>query len=328
MIRLHPKSSTDHPMARVRRAVIDVGTNSVKLLVADVEGSLVEPLLETSEQTRLGQGFYQAHLLQPEAIEHTARTVARFALQARDLHSARLTVIATSAARDALNQQQLRDALQTHAGLPMRIITGEQEAEWAFQGVTTDPALEDHRLLILDVGGGSTEFIVGEKGHHSFRQSFAVGSVRLLELLHPSDPPSEPDLAGCRAWLRDFFLKEIGPNLKTILSHPHPHGIQLVGTGGTTTILARMELRLTDFNRDRIDGTRLSRQQVFDFMTQLWSLPLSKRKQIVGLPPNRADIILMGTAICEAAIQCFDFPDLYVTTRGMRFGALMQESEI
>lgn len=311
-------------MPLVRRAVVDVGTNSVKLLVADVEGSQVKPVLEASEQTRLGQGFYQTHLLQPEAIEHTARAAAQFTTQARNLQAARITIFATSAARDAHNRQQLADAIQTHTGLPIRIITGTQEAEWAFQGVITDPALAHQHLLILDVGGGSTEFIVGVQGHLSFRQSFDLGSVRLMEWFRQADPPSRTDLATCRDALRDYFLNEISPSLKPNLSQPDLRPMQLVGTGGTTTILARMQLQMEDYDRNRIDGTRISRHSLIEVMEQLWSLPLSKRKQIVGLPPNRADIILMGVAICEATLQSLDFPDLYVSTRGLRFGAIMQ----
>jgi exopolyphosphatase / guanosine-5'-triphosphate,3'-diphosphate pyrophosphatase len=306
-----------------RRALIDVGTNSVKLLVAEIDGPRIRPLLEKSEQTRLGQGFYETHRLQPATIDHTARAVRQFVDEAERSGVSGLRLIATSAARDALNQNELQEAVRRRSGLNLEIISGEQEAEWVYQGVKTDPGLAGKRLLILDVGGGSTEFIVGNHEHHSFRQSFAMGSVRLMEKLRPADPPSPDDLTGCRTWLADYFNREIGPRLEGLLQDPIQRNLQLVGTGGTTTILARMQRQMADFDRERIDGTRLSREQVLEFMVHLWSQPLAQRQNIIGLPPDRADIILMGVAIYEAVMAHFQFENIYVSTRGLRFGALL-----
>ena len=145
----------------VRRAVIDIGTNSVKLLVADVAGNDVRPLHEDSKQTRLGRGFYESSRLQPEAVQQTAEAVAEFAEEARGQQAKSIRVIATSAARDAKNPGDLMVAVDKASGLKIEIISGEQEADWAFQGVTTDPQLAKQHLLLLDVGGGSTEFILG-----------------------------------------------------------------------------------------------------------------------------------------------------------------------
>jgi exopolyphosphatase/guanosine-5'-triphosphate,3'-diphosphate pyrophosphatase len=240
---------------------------------------------------------------------------------------ASIRVIATSATRDANNQMELIGAIEQAAGLTVEVISGDQEAEWVLKGVAGDPKLAGEKLLILDVGGGSTEIILGEGSRHFFRQSFPLGSVRLLEKLRPADPPSIADLAGCRAWLQEFFNQQIAPALETCLSDPAHREVKLVGTGGTTTILARMECRLADFDRERIEGTCLSRQQVLEWMVHLWSLPLAERKKIVGLPANRADIVLMGAAIFEAVMGHFHFEQLYVSTRGLRFGALLDGHE-
>ncbi len=310
-------------MKPTRRAVIDVGTNSIKLLIGEVAEGVVRPIDERSDQTRLGAGFYETHQLQPVPIARTASAVARFVSMARDADAESIRIIATSAARDAQNAEELTQAIQRAAGLRVEIISGEQEAEWVYGGVTSDPALHGRQLLILDVGGGSTEFIVGDHGHHSFRHSFPIGSVRLLERFRPGDPPSLADVAGCRQWLCDFFNREIGPALERILSGEARQNVTLVGTGGTTTILARMENKLESFDRARIEGTRLSRQQILDYMVQLWSLSLANRKKIPGLPANRADVIIMGVAIYEAVMQHFNLPELYVSTRGLRYGALL-----
>ncbi|MBI2926776.1 MAG: Ppx/GppA family phosphatase [Verrucomicrobia bacterium] len=311
-------------MPPLRRAVIDIGTNSVKLLVAEVEGRSVTPLLERSHQTRLGRGFYQDHRLQPEAIDDTARAVAEFVAQARAWSPELTRVIATSATRDAVNQRELLDAIQHASGATVEVISGEREAEWAFHGVTSDPALAGRPLLILDIGGGSTEFILGVAEHVAFCESFPCGSVRLLEQFAVADPPTQDNWTRCHDWLRQFLQERVTPELAPALKKLAAGSVQLVGTGGTTSILARMELALTTFDRDLIEAKRLNLQVVRRQRERLWSLPVADRKQLIGLPPNRADVILMGVAICEAVIEGFGFPDIQTSTRGLRFGALMQ----
>ena len=310
-------------MPPLRRAVIDIGTNSVKLLVAEVEGRSVTPLLERSHQTRLGRGFYQDHRLRREAIDDTARAVAEFVAQAGAWSPVSTRVIATSAARDAVNQRELLAAIERACGSAVEVISGEQEAEMAFHGVTSDPALAGRPLLILDIGGGSTEFILGVGEHVTFCQSFPCGSVRLLEQFPVADPPTPDDWTRCQDWLHQFLQKCVAPLLAPPLDKLAAGSVQLVGTGGTTSILARMELALTSFDRDLIEAKRLSVGVVRAQRERLWSLPLAERKTLVGLPPNRADVILMGAAICEAVIETLSFPDIQVSTRGLRFGAVM-----
>jgi exopolyphosphatase/guanosine-5'-triphosphate,3'-diphosphate pyrophosphatase len=316
-------------MSHARRAVIDVGTNSVKLLVADVEGREVHPVCEESKQTRLGQGFYETQRLQPEPIARTAQAVMNFAARARGLNASRTRIIATSAARDATNPQELVSALEAASGLKVEIISGDQEAEWVFQGVTTDPDLAKQPLLLLDVGGGSTELILGQGEHKHFRESFPLGTVRLIEKLPHNDPPNPGELSACRGWLRSFLQKEVQPGLSNELSWENKvystgSGVQLVGTGGTTSILARIELKLDDFDRGKIEATRLSLERVRWHVEHLWSLPFAERQKIIGLPPKRADVILTGAAIYEAVMEVFGFGELRVSTRGLRFAAVME----
>lgn len=312
-------------MKTARHAVIDIGTNSIKLLVGDVANDMVHPVEERSEQTRLGAGFYDTHLLQPGPIRRTAEAVARFVAQARDAGARSIRAVATSAARDARNADELLGAVRRAAGLRVEVISGEQEAEWVYRGVTSGPELHGIPLLILDVGGGSTEFILGDHGHHSFRRSFPLGSVRLLEVLKPGDPPTFHELTACRDWLAAFLQERVEPELRKHLSTPPDSPLTLVGTGGTTTILARMMNGLTSFDREKIDGTRLSRQRVLGYLLDLWAKPLSVRRTMVGLPPNRADVIIMGVAIYEAVMRQFNLTDLHVSTRGLRFGAILDQ---
>ncbi len=313
---LHPPSSLP-----TRRAVIDVGTNSIKLLVAEVGGGEVVPILEESKQTRLGRGFYDTHLLQADAISATAEAVRKFAAQASATGACHIRVIATSAARDALNAADLIEAIQGSSGLPVEIISGEQEADWVFRGVASDRKLAGMPLLILDVGGGSTEFILGEGERQYFRNSYRLGTVRLLEQLQPGDPPGAEALERCRTWLKNFIKTCIAPELEPALKNCGAK-IQLVGTGGTTTILARMEHQMSEFDREQIEAARLTLAQVRAHVERHWNRSLEERKKIIGLPPKRADVILTGLAIYESVMQCLGFDELRISTRGLRYAAV------
>lgn len=315
-------------MPSARRAVIDIGTNSIKLLVADVRGHEVQPFLEDSKQTRLGRGFYETHRLQADAIERTAKAVATFAERAQTEGAVSVRAFATSAARDATNAEELTSAIRAESGLTVEIISGDQEADWVFQGVTSDPQFATDPLLLLDVGGGSTELILGQGKHKHFQQSFPLGTVRLLEKIPHSDPPQPQELANCRIWLKEFLKQEVGPRLRpsiarAALINAERAKLQLVGTGGTTGILARMEGRLEAYDRTKIESVRLSLPRLQWQVEELWRLPLEERKKIIGLPKNRADVILTGAAIFEAVMEQFGFEELRISTRGLRFAALM-----
>ena len=310
-------------MIPVRRAVIDVGTNSVKLLVADVDRRSVAPVLEESEQTRLGKGFYETHRLQPDAITDTAGAVAQFASVARSQNAVSLRVIATSAARDAANKQELLDAIKKASGLDVEIISGKQEADLVYQGVRSDPKLAGQRLLILDVGGGSTEFIIGENNHPEFTHSFPLGSVRLLEKLQPSDPPTSAELERCRGDLHTFFTERICSVVDPAIARGRER-TRIIGTGGAATILARMEYALDKYRRQEIEGAVITLESIRRWMEKLWSLPLHERRSIIGLPKKRADVILTGMAIYEAVLEEFGFAELRASTRGLRFAAVLQ----
>ncbi|HTJ00593.1 MAG TPA: hypothetical protein VL527_17055 [Dongiaceae bacterium] len=315
-------------MKSARRAVIDIGTNSVKLLVARVTGWELVPLVEDSRQTRLGQGFYDTHRLRPEAIRRTAEAVAQFARMARKHRPERIRVIATSAARDAKNHRALTRAIHRASGLPVEIISGELEADLAFHGVTTDRRLARTPLLLLDVGGGSTEFVLGQGRRKHFRHSFPLGTVRLLEKLPHSDPPTRREYLACRRWVRAFLKRHVSRRLKAELRRearlaPGRARVRLVGTGGTATVLARLHKKLKSFDRAKIEGVRLSRKQLQAWRERLWRLPLAERLQITGLPKKRGDVILTGVVIYEEIMAGFHFASLQVTTRGLRFAALM-----
>jgi exopolyphosphatase/guanosine-5'-triphosphate,3'-diphosphate pyrophosphatase len=305
-----------------RRAIIDVGTNSVKLLVADVRGGEVMPVHEESRQTRLGRGFYDTQQLQPEPIARTAEAVWEFAEIAREKDSDSIRVIATSAARDARNPKDLTGAIERASGLKTEIISGAREADWAFQGVATDAGLAKHPLLLLDVGGGSTEFILGCGDQKNFAHSFPLGTVRLMEKFPHSDPPKKSEFNACRDWVKNFLHHEVRPQLAPAMEQMSGEAI-LVGTGGTTSILARIEKQLERFDREKIERTVLGFDKLVAHRKRLWRLPLEERKEITGLPKMRADVILTGVLIYEMVMAEFGFKQLRISTRGLRFAAVM-----
>ena len=302
------------------RAVIDIGTNSVKLLVADVAEGRVDPLYEGSEQTRLGAGFYETHRLLSESIAKTADSVRAFVENAERFSPATLHIIATSAARDALNQAELVEAIRSATGKELAVISGETEANWVFTGVASDPRLKDAALLVMDIGGGSTELVIGAKGERRAGRSFQVGSVRLLEKFRPSDPPTTKEREKCLDWLRAFFAEEIQPFLR---AHLHGEKPVLVSTGGTASILGRLKWKLAHYDREKIEETVLSASELAEETARLWALPLEKRKRLPGMPASRADVIIMGAAILEAATEALGFSEARISTRGLRYGALL-----
>jgi exopolyphosphatase/guanosine-5'-triphosphate,3'-diphosphate pyrophosphatase len=307
-------------MALETRAVIDVGTNSVKLLVATVSGETIMPLIEESKQTRLGKGFYDTHLLSPDAIHQTALAVAEFAAIARDWKARPVKVIATSAARDALNQGLLIAALEKAAGEKVQVISGDREAELAFAGVCSDPAFRTGNILVMDVGGGSTELIAGSDGDSKISKSFRLGTVRLLESLLLSNPPQAASLAECENKVRQVLEREAQPWLAAELRDCRD--AQLVGTGGTAAIMVRMKLRLRRYDRELIEQTAVSLAEIQLEKHRLWSLTLEERKEIVGLPASRADVILTGIVIFSQFMEVFGIDSLRVSLRGLRFAAL------
>jgi exopolyphosphatase / guanosine-5'-triphosphate,3'-diphosphate pyrophosphatase len=177
-------------------------------------------------------------------------------------------------------------------------------------------------LMIMDLGGGSAQFILGEHGHKQFCRSFPLGCVRLLEQLRHPENPAPADLKQCRDTIQFFLSRQVQPILEPLLDTVDSRPL-LVGTGGTATILARMQQGMNDFDRDRIESARFGVADVTAWVERLWSMPLAARKELPGLPPNRADVVLMGTAVYEAVMTIFHLPELRISTRGLRFGAVL-----
>jgi exopolyphosphatase/guanosine-5'-triphosphate,3'-diphosphate pyrophosphatase len=301
------------------RAVIDIGANSTKLLVGRVVDEIVAPVFRARDVSRLSEDFFESRQLRPEAIRRTADAVCRFVSQAQRYDPESIRIVATSAARDALNRAEFTTLVEVSTGIEVQIISGEQEAQWAYDGVLSDPAIT-HRAanVVFDLGGGSTEFVVGGQGVIHLRRSYSLGAIRLFQSLNPSDPPSETALAGCRSHAREVIgetvVPEVGPALDAV-SHAHPAWI---GSGGTACALQRI------LCRGKLDAPtssfRLPALQML--VDRLWSIPRTKRVA-EGVAATRVDSILTGAVIIESLMVSLGIPEIAVSGYGMRHGALL-----
>lgn len=296
-----------------RYAAIDVGTNSVLLLVAERGADRrFEAVLERSEITRLGKGVDTSKVLAPESIEATLNVVERFAKEARDAGATRLVVSATSAARDAKNGRDFLDGAKARAGVDVEIISGDEEARLSFASAYSDFGGE-RPLVVLDIGGGSTELIFGDaRGAISFRHSFDVGAVRMTERHVQSDPPSRFELEEIDAVLAQQF---------TAVPKPPP-SFKLIGVAGTVTTLCAVARGIDPYAPELIHGAVLSFDELDATVRRLDALPVGLRKTLPGLQPKRADVIVAGGHVLLGAMRAVGATELTVSDRGLRWGLL------
>jgi exopolyphosphatase/guanosine-5'-triphosphate,3'-diphosphate pyrophosphatase len=306
----------------LRVATIDIGTNTVLLLIAEVkeDGRLV-PILDLAEITRLGQGVDRARTLAPEAVERTLACISDYASVIRAHQVDRIDAVGTSAMRDAGGAGQKRNDFVERAaailGVAPRVVSGDEEASLAFSGGTVDLGLEGE-ITAFDVGGGSTEIIQGRvtsgraEVHH--RKSLDIGSVRLFERHVRVDPPSAMEMSVVRAFVLDQLLGV----------PPPPEGRPLVGMAGTVTTLAAVARGVHPYDPARIHGMRLAAAEIAATGRRLAELPVAERKSVAGLEPKRADVIPVGAVIVEAVVAWARAREVIVSDRGVRWGLALE----
>ena len=285
----------------MRRAVIDIGTNTVKLLVADVQEGKVMPVVSKDQTTRLGEGVNKSKRLARTAIARTIKAVDGFLNEARRLGVQDVLALTTSAARDAVNRDEFLDGVRCKCGLGVQVITGEREAEFIFWGVSSDPEWSSQPILVLDVGGGSAEFIQGERGKIEQLQSLPLGAVRLTEQFGE-------DFVALTSFLCDTLRKS--------LAGYDVRNRKLIGTGGTGTTVASIVCGM-------MDHSTISRDDLRALVDRLRAMTLAERKKVTGLPPERADIIVAGGAVFLVAMEVLEATELTVSVRNLRYGALL-----
>jgi len=333
-----------------RIAAIDVGTNTVLLLVAERRQGRVVPLVERAEITRLGRGVDGTGRLDPAAIEETVAVLAAYAAEARALGAATIACVATSAARDAANGEAFFAAARARAGLEPEIISGDEEARlvwssaWrdfgAPQGAEVELAVPGqhgrseppglsrphglaapHGLLgVLDVGGGSTELCFGDGPLPAARLSVQVGAVRLTERHVREDPPGAATLATLRQAARQALAPLAGlPGVAALRE-----GGRLVGVAGTVTTLAAVAQALPSYDAGRVHGSTLARAEIEALVTRLSALPLAERQRLPGMEPKRADVMVAGAVVVAEALALLGLDRLTVSDRGVRWGLVLE----
>ena len=305
-------------MAEGRIAVVDIGTNSTRLLIADVAGGRVEELERRTEITRLGEGVDSAGALAPAAMTRVFDTVKSFRALIDEHGATKVVGVATSAVRDAINGEDFRQTLAERFGIEAETISGDEEARLSFLGATSARAPGGDPLLVLDIGGGSTEFVVGIPGSDpTFHASTAAGSVRQTERHLADDPPTEAQLASAAGEVAAMIEAEIPREVRRDAAAG-------IAVAGTATQLAAVDQRLEQYDPARVQGYRLDRYAVEEILAHLASIPVAERREIVGLHPARAPTIVAGAIILREAMQAFDLDWIETSEADILHGAALE----
>src|SRR5262245_32184930 len=305
----------------MRLAAIDLGSNTVHLLVADVGPGGTSWHVVASDQrvTRLGEGLAGSGRLGVAPIERSTSAVVDYVARARTAGATRVAIVATSAVREAANRADFVATLERATGERVRVVTGEEEAALTLAGVlhSLDGPL-DGTTLMFDIGGGSTEYVLVQAGTPVASVSLRLGVVDLAER-HPF--PGRVDWTRYQA-LQDEVALRLARELPTVLRTARPD--RIVGTAGTVTALAALDLGLTHYDRARVQGHRLKRAAVARLLQRLGALTVAERGRLPCLEPARADIIVPGTAVVLATLEAFSAPGLIVSDAALREGVVLE----
>ena len=296
----------------MKAAVIGIGSNSVRMLLADIEGNHhAKKLLRDREGTRLFAGLDEQGNLSPESMTGTAKAVARMAESARSKGAAEVSLFATSATRDAGNQPDFSRMLQSMAGLTLEICPGDEEAALSFLGAT-----QGEYCGVIDIGGGSTEIVVGRGMDIDCAFSCQMGAVRLFQKLPIHSSADLPAVCAMARGILDAGLA----------AHPVKRIPEAwIGVGGTFTTLAAMVRGISWTERTYMHGTRLTREDVRGWAVRLADMPMEQRLTLKGLQPHRADIVVHGVCILLSAMNAFDMQEITVSEYGNLDGYLKRK---
>ncbi len=299
----------------MRVAAIDVGTNSTRLLVAEGIAGGFRPIERRMMITRLGQGVDTRRTLAPDALERTFAAIADYAATCGELGVQRLRVTGTSAVRDARNREEFFEGVRRLTGSEPELLSGEQEATAPFLGTLSDVVV-DGPVLVVDIGGGSTEFVLGTESPERLI-SRDIGCVRMLEKHLHSDPPTPEEIEA----LRVDVLVELSRAKEALRV---PRGARLIGVAGTVTQLASLKVGLPLYDPDITHHLVLSHGDVRSLARRLKSLTYEQRKRIAGLEPGRADVIVAGAEILLCVMETFDAPEVTVSEKDILDGLVLQ----
>jgi exopolyphosphatase/guanosine-5'-triphosphate,3'-diphosphate pyrophosphatase len=305
-------TSTPESSSLKRVASIDIGTNTILLLIADADHGKLNPLIEKETVVRLGEGLQKSGVLSTDAMDRGIRTLDEYLKQCNGVEVQNIFAVGTSALREAKNSGDFLERAKEKLGLSIEVISGEEEAHLSFLAVARDLKEPHEAMMVIDVGGGSTEFILG-KGHRiTHCVSLPLGLVRFTEQFLISDPVREDEWEKMKEWIQ-----------KMLPGIPRPkEPFRMVSIGGTGTTLASVAQGLREFIPDRIHHFILTKDEIRAQLLLYRSKKIEERKKIPGLPPARADVILAGGTILYAAMEELDCPSVLISSHGVRYGLL------
>jgi exopolyphosphatase / guanosine-5'-triphosphate,3'-diphosphate pyrophosphatase len=299
----------------MRVGAVDLGTNSTRLLVADIDGTDLDEAERLLQITRLGDRVDADGRLSDAAMERVHAVLDRYAARARELGAERVLATATSAVRDAANGAEFLAEVGARHGFDTRLLSGREEAELTFRGVTSRLAAEQG-TLVCDVGGGSTELVLGGPDGVIDATSLDIGCVRMSERCLYSDPPTAAEVTS----LRDAVTRLLPESLTS-------RAARLVGVAGTVTTLAAIDLDLEREVPDLVDGHTLTQATVEALLARLAALTLADRRAVRGLMPERAPTIVAGAAILAEVMRAAGAGELIVSERDLLHGAALAAAD-
>ncbi len=287
-------------------AAIDIGTNSMRLLLAEQEGERLTYRHKELNTTRIGRSVDSNKRISQEGIETNIEAFAQFIKTARAWGAEEIEAIATSAVRDAANGRDFVEAAYQETGVQIRIITGEEEALLGYKGVLKGVDGLPERLMVVDIGGGSTELIVGDESKILKGVSLNMGSVRLTERVIDSDPIAPQEHQRLVQEIQAILSEEL-EGLKALRPS------MLIGIGGTATTIAAIHQALEPYDPDKVHQYRLTLEEIKALLNRLMMMPLAARRTVKGLHPQRADIIIAGITIMTTVMTAFGIAALDVS---------------
>ncbi len=299
----------------MRVAAIDIGTNTVLLLVADGGGGFLRAAAERATITRLGEGVDRTRRLSPAAVARTIECLEGYARDVRELGAERVAVVGTSAMRDAEGGGEVRARVRALFGVEARVLSGEEEARLTFRGAMGGIAIDARKdVAVFDIGGGSTEVVIGriEAGapRIAFGASYDVGSVRLTERHVTHDPPTKEEAELLTRTGRSSFAGV----------PPLPDSSPPVGIAGTMTTLAAVSLGLATYDGARVHNHLMGLAELRRVVEELASVNLEGRRRVRGMEPKRADVIIAGGVLALALLDHWVAPSVRISDRGVRWG--------
>jgi exopolyphosphatase/guanosine-5'-triphosphate,3'-diphosphate pyrophosphatase len=313
-----PAGASSAPGSRVRAAIVDIGTNSTRLYIADVrEGRIVRELVRRTTVTRLGAGVDASGRLHPDSMQRVYDTVKEYRRQIDEHQTGTAIAVLTSAVRDAANGRAFADELESRFAIAPHILSGDEEAALTFLGATSehDPG-DSTQILVSDIGGGSTELIAGRGREADFHVSTQAGVVRQSERHIHSDPPTDEELRELAADAREILEAAVPEDVRRSVRHG-------ISVAGTPTSLAAIAQRLDPYDPARVQGYVLTVTECEEQLTRLASMPLERRRQVTGLHPDRAPTIVAGVVILLEVLRLFDLQAVEVSEHDILRGAAL-----